>query len=161
VTDLERFMSYVLPPDENGCEMWTGARHHVGGYGVFWARGLNIQAHRYRYIEQVFGDFSPPSDVFIRHSCHNPGCVALAHLTHGSPADNSRDMVEANRQARGIRHGLAKLTADEVIEARRLYAAGGVTHKALAEKYGIGLSTMSWVLQRRTWRHLPEEEAAA
>lgn len=54
----------------------------------------------------------------------------------------------------GERHHMTKLTAEQVIEMRERYAAGGITQVELAAEYGISQSGLSGILLRKTWQHL-------
>lgn len=47
-----------------------------------------------------------------------------------------------------------KLTEPEVLEIRRLYAAGGITFEKLAATYDVNSATISAILTRQTWRHI-------
>lgn len=54
----------------------------------------------------------------------------------------------------GDRHHAAKLTNDQVVEARRRYGAGERA-KALAEEYGLTRTAMHSMLTGKTWGYLP------
>jgi hypothetical protein len=84
-------------------------------------------------------------------------CVNPAHLGYGTNADNARDMVEAGRQAKGVDHGRAKLTEEQVLEIRRRHAAGGVTQLALGDEFGVTNALISYIVRRKIWSHLEEE----
>ena len=151
-----RFLAKVAPPDENGCHLWT-AYVNRNGYGQFGYFGRNVKAHRY-----AAGMVDLPPEIQTRHIC--PGepnrlCVNPAHLTFGSHADNMRDRNEAGRQARqkGVDHGGAKLTEEQVLEIRRRYAAGGVSQQALGDEFGVAQHTISDIVRRRYWTHLEAE----
>ena len=145
-----RFLDKVAPPDENGCHLWT-AYTMPKGYGKFWYMGRKVYAHRY-----AAGMVDWPPEIQTRHLCNVPACVNPEHLTFGSNADNVRDMVEADRHAKGVDHGSAKLTEEQVIEIRRRYAAGGVTQQALGEEYGVDRSLISRTVRRERWAHLDD-----
>lgn len=49
----------------------------------------------------------------------------------------------------------SKLTAAEVREVRLLYAHGGHTQAQLGRRYGVSQTTISGLILRRTWGHVP------
>ncbi len=60
-------------------------------------------------------------------------------------------------RARGEHHGNAKLTAEQVRAIRRDRAAHHTAFHALAERFGVSVSTVGRVLRRETWA-APEYE---
>jgi hypothetical protein len=148
-----RFLDKVAPPDANGCHLWT-AHTNQKGYGRFWYRGRKVLAHRY-----ASGMADWPPEIQTRHICNVPSCVNPEHLTFGSNADNVRDMVEADRQARqkGTDNGRAKLTEEQVIEIRRRYADGGVTQQELGDEFGIDRTKIGCIVNRKSWAHLDDD----
>jgi hypothetical protein len=54
----------------------------------------------------------------------------------------------------GVRHHKAKMTEEQIREIRQQYAAGGVSHLALAVKFDLNTHTIFDIIKRRTWRHL-------
>lgn len=56
-----------------------------------------------------------------------------------------------------IKHGnpgASKMTVEQVLSARRRYAAGGVTQEALAREFGLSIGAMRNLLRGVTWQHL-------
>lgn len=98
----------------------------------------------------------------VLHHCDNPSCVNPEHLFLGTATDNMRDMTRKGRNIRqthpekfrGENAGLAKLTEEQVRDIRRLYAAGGVTYKELARRYGVAKYAIQSVVKRLTWREV-------
>jgi len=99
-----------------------------------------------------------PGAYHVLHTCHrgDEGCISLRHLYLGDHRRNMADMVEAGRSAdnHGERNPRAKLTADQVREIRRRYAAGGITHLALAAEFGVAKGTVTCVLNGQNWSWL-------
>jgi len=56
--------------------------------------------------------------------------------------------------ARGEEVNTAKLTADEVVEIRRRYAAGGITAHELGIEYGVGKTTILRIIHGKSWKHI-------
>jgi hypothetical protein len=145
-----RFLSKVAPPNESGCMLWTAARDGCG-YGHFVYEGKKVLAHRY-----AAGMLDFPPKIQVRHLCHTPPCVNPEHLTFGSAADNMRDMVEAGRSPRSIGegNGQTKLTESQVLEIRRLYAAGDTTQRKLAAQFGLHQTKIGSIIRRELWKHI-------
>lgn len=57
-------------------------------------------------------------------------------------------------RAKGEAHGRALLTDKKVKKIRKKYQSGQWTHLALAQKYGVGQTTIRNIIHRRTWRHI-------
>jgi hypothetical protein len=80
--------------DALGCWIWQGNRDRKG-YGRISVKGRTTSTHRLAYRLAHGGDI--PDGLVVRHRCDNPPCVNPDHLEIGTPADNSRDMVERGR----------------------------------------------------------------
>jgi hypothetical protein len=90
--------------------------------------------------------------MVILHSCDNPACVNPAHLSAGTPAENSADCKAKGRTCRGEANPKAKLTADQVREIREEYGTGaGPTLHELAAKYNVGHVTIWNAVRRVNW----------
>lgn len=86
--------SFWARVDKSGdCWEWTGAKKPAG-YGAFNANGVSHNAHRYSYA-LASGPIAP--GMFVMHSCDNPSCVNPAHLSLGTPKENTRDMISKKR----------------------------------------------------------------
>jgi len=57
-------------------------------------------------------------------------------------------------QIRGSKSPKAKLDEEKVLEMRQLYADGKTTQAELAQKYGVGMTTVWYALNRHTWTHV-------
>ena len=152
--DWNRFLKYVpRHPDENGCLIWLGARTRakIGGkvvetYGFFWLNGTMHRAHRVMWMA-LRGEI-PPEKPCVLHACDVPGCVNPHHLFLGTMADNMKDRDEKGRQVTptGERNGRAKNSDADVAEAISLYQAGGISQREVAERFGVGMTTVhNWV----------------
>lgn len=85
------------------------------GYGSITFHRRPLLTHRIAY--QLFK--SPiPFGMFVLHTCDNPCCCNPDHLYLGQAADNSRDMVEHERSAKGDRNGL-RLHPGSIIFGKR------------------------------------------
>ena len=133
--------------EPNGeCLEWTRCINAYG-YGVTKAYGKYWRTHRLAlHLEGI-----DVTGHHVLHSCDNPLCCNPAHLRTGTPAENSADKVSRGRQARGTKVSSAKLTEQDVLEIR---AITGMTHRAIAELYGVTQSNISMIINRKSWHHI-------
>ena len=150
-TDYEkRFWAQV---DKLGnCWRWTGTLNNKG-YGVFYAkvgRTKFWKAHAYSwYLHNGINLGS----LFILHTCDNPWCVNPDHLWRGTNQDNMEDKIAKDRHNKGITHGRAKLTEDDVYAIRE----SDETNEVLGAKYGVHPAHISNIQTGKAWSHLPAD----
>jgi hypothetical protein len=82
------------PPDTDQCIPWPFSR--AGRHGSAAYNGTTVG--------RVLLGLELGDGLVARHTCHDPGCVNVRHLIPGTPADNSRDMIEAGRSLTGPRN---------------------------------------------------------
>lgn len=141
----DRLLSRSHENTATGCRVWDGACRK--GYGVLRIDGQTRRAH----VEAYRAFVGPiPSGMDVCHRCDYPPCIKPDHLFLGDRADNMRDCVEKDRQARGERHARAKLT-DEQARAIREDRRSGVV---IAKEYAVSQATVSEIRNRRHWTHL-------
>ena len=80
---------------DTNCWEWRGAKSPAG-YGVLRHAGPTVSATRSVWS---LANGPVPDGMVVRHKCDNPPCVNPDHLEIGTPAQNSRDMVERNRSS--------------------------------------------------------------
>lgn len=147
---LEDAWSFVDRTDgDDACWWWRGSIDSHG-YGRFSVAGMSRLAHRVIYelhtSESAHG-------MLVCHTCDERRCCNPAHLYLGTPADNSRDMVERGRASVGERAGQAKLTEAQVREIRQM-AETGHSRREIAAWFGITTPNVGYILRRETWRHV-------
>lgn len=167
----DRFWSKV---DKSGgpdaCWEWMAGRSG-SGYGAFQiSTHKQVKPHRLSY-EMCVGPI--PAGMDILHHCDNRLCVNPRHLFPGTDLDNARDRSRKGRNntpagdrhpshrhpeliRRGEETSNARLTREQVIEIRRRYLAGGITHLALGREYGISAIHVGQLVRRERWAHVLE-----
>jgi hypothetical protein len=145
---LSRFMDKVSPEPNSGCWLWMGGVSSRG-YACFSVDGIQRQAHHISYLH--FNGPIPEGEI-VRHKCDVRSCVNPDHLLVGTYADNSKDMVVRNRQAKGEKQGIAKLSAEQVRRIRSL--RGKVSQHGIAVMMGVSQPTVWRVLHGETWGHV-------
>lgn len=93
VSDIDRFMKFVIPVTESGCWLWTGrcdekalpSPGYGHGHGQFTADKRRLGAHRW-YYEQVKGPVQ--EGLHLDHLCRVRCCVNPDHLEPVTPRVN-------------------------------------------------------------------------
>jgi hypothetical protein len=141
-------------PELGPCWLWMSARL-PDGRGQFHYEGRTEYAAIVAYI-LVYGPLSPETPCVL-HKCDGGSlcCVRPDHLFAGTKADNITDMLTKGRSGtQGARHPQARLNAAIVMQSREMYAAGGISYQALADRAGVSLDTMYRAVRGDTWKHL-------
>ena len=134
-----------------GCIPAPGFRDKYG-YGRVKVDGSPTPASNYA-LRQAVGP-PPPDKPEAAHTCPSKGCCNPAHLSWKSAKGNAADRKRDGTENTGERHGSAKLTADDVLEIRRLHATGGYTYRKLADMYGVAFTTIGEIVRREIWTHI-------
>jgi hypothetical protein len=167
-TAMEVFESLRLPPmnrfwskvNQDGpvhpvlgtaCWLWVGALNSKG-YGCFGFEGHVVLAHRMAWFLAA----KKWPEPMALHQCDNRPCVRFDHLFEGDQQDNVDDRGQKGRSACGTKVNSASLSPDDVLAARQLFAEGGVTKAELAKYFGVGRTTMRYLLIGRTWKSVSE-----
>lgn len=136
----------------SGCWEWVGPRSRHGNYGRFCVsnRGDTVRAHRHLYLVLI-GMNNPENSIL--HSCDNAPCVNPLHLSEGTQQQNMSDASARGRMRHGEGSYKAKITEDDVVQARTLKSLGARV-KDISEAFQISSSQMSRILRGLSWRHL-------
>ena len=138
----------------DGCWIWPLSKKYGGGYGRARFNGRRLQAHRLAY-ELAIGPV--PEGLYVCHHCDTPACVRPSHLFVGTSRDNYQDARAKGRMTPPSRHGLAKLSPDQVLDIRRDTRA--VT--LVARDYGVHWRTIGNVRAGRSYRDVIAHGAPA
>jgi hypothetical protein len=135
----ERLFSHVIKTES--CWLFTASCNRKG-YGQLTRYGKGtILAHR---ISWEIHNGPIPKGMVVLHKCDNPKCVNPAHLSLGTNAENSRDMVNKGRS-----HKRYKLSEAD-ISAIITLLADGRRQKEIAALFGISQGMVSFINVRHT-----------
>lgn len=118
-------------------------------------RKVHVKVHRLVALAFI-GE--PPSDQHV--VCHSdgvPGNNRASNLRYDTAAGNSADLDTHGTRPFGENHGLARTTAETVAAARKDYATGAFTQKALADKYSLTSGNISNIVRGVSWKRLPSQ----
>lgn len=132
----------------SACVIWP-FRKRWNGYGEVSFRGKRTAASR---VMCIIAHGDPESeDMHAAHSCGNGfgGCVNPKHVSWKTKSENETDKVDHGTSNRGERHGMSKLTSDDILNIRSL--ASHMTHKEIAKAHGVTRSTVGAIITRKRW----------
>jgi hypothetical protein len=154
------------------CQVWPQRRDKPGYAEVVW-RGQIQYVHRVAFalthgmmVEDLV------SGEWICHHCDNPPCFEPLHLFLGTPSINVQDMFDKGRGGDhrprtvhyGEAHSQAKLTDDQVLAIRAIYASasgkvgpradGCPTYKETARRYAVTPTLIGMIVRRAIWKHI-------
>lgn len=141
---------------KNGCWEWKGSRDKKG-YGQFSFKERRIKTSRFSW---EINNGKIPKGLFVCHNCDNPPCCNPEHLFLGTCQDNSDDMVKKGRHAdcKGEKHAYSKLTEKQVKNILKENAKKKVNHTHTGKKYGVAPSTIKFIIDGLTWKHIDRSE---
>lgn len=125
------------------CINWTKAINS-GGYPISWKDGKTVYAHRVAA--------GATKGQVVMHTCDNPICVNPNHLRIGTHKDNSQDMVDKNRQAKGESCGASKLLEKQVLEIR--FLQGSLASRKVAKLFNISKTNVLDIWKKHIWSHI-------
>jgi len=138
---VERVQGRLVVDDDTGCHLWTGAVNSAG-YGVLLYLYKSYKPHRVMMNAQE-GDI-------ICHKCDTPLCCNPDHLYKGTRSQNAYDVIKRTG------HGCATLTVNQVIEIKRLLAAG-VKGCEIAKLFNVKPPAISRIKTGKRWKHIEEQ----
>lgn len=150
-TDEERITRAVTVVGD--CWIWNRATD-TSGYGRLRYFGAYESAHRFAW--RVYrGPIPEGAHVLHRAICTSRACCNPDHLYLGSHQQNMADRDGWGNGIRGAQVATARLTADDVMEAKSMRRAGA-TWPAIAERFGVSESAVRHAVTGRNWKHLPD-----
>ena len=143
----ERFWEKVDIRGAGDCWEWQAGQNSYG-YGVFRINGMTRTSHRISYGLST----GPITDgLFVLHSCDNRKCCNPAHLRLGTQQENLNDArVRKRLDTRGERHGVSKLTEDDVLHIRDM----GGSQREIGRQFGVCQQQICAIRARRAWKHV-------
>lgn len=101
-----------------------------------------------------------PDGYQCRHLDSNPLNNNLSNLKWGTRSENQMDRLLVGRDNRGSKHGMSKLTKEQVIQIKKLGLESnksvrkidsGGNYKNIAKMFNISPSTVGAIIKGRSW----------
>jgi DNA-binding XRE family transcriptional regulator len=153
---VEAFWKLVDIKEGDSCWKWLGSK--AKGYGVIGYKGRAYRAHRISYA--IHNNMRHiPAGMMACHICDCRECVRPDHLFLGTDADNNKDKENKNRGNHpvGENNGMAKVTEDDVLKIRKLYANKEMTQVQLGKKFGLRDGTIGRIVKGENWKNVGGE----
>ena len=112
-----------------------------------WKNGKHYNRLVHRLVLETFVGSCPKG----MEACHNDGNPANNHLSNlrwGTKSDNTIDSIKQGMFAN------SKLTKDDVLSIRYMYSKEGYSQHKIAKIYNIGNTTVSYIVNHKTWKHI-------
>jgi hypothetical protein len=157
---IKRFWSHVNkngpihPVLKTKCWVWTSTINKKSGYGQITLPG-HLKKYAHRFSWEIHFE-SIPEGLNVCHKCDNRLCVNPDHIFIGTDFDNEQDKWRKGRGKHpiGELNGYAKLTVNEVIQIRQLYATGKHTYVSIANIFHITFQTVHSIVKYKIWKHI-------
>lgn len=105
--------------------------------------------------------FHGPKPTPRHEVAHNNGIKTdnrAVNLRWATRTENHADKTLHGTDNRGHRHGMVKLSEDQVKKIKEELATGKITHRKLADRYGVSRSTISVIKSGRNWGWLDKKD---
>jgi NUMOD4 motif/HNH endonuclease len=151
VRSLDRFAT-----DKNvrGKMLKQGTKKAGYKFVALWKNNTGRPHHTHRLVAAVFCKKKDGADQ-VNHKDGNKANNNADNLEWVTCAENHHHrMDKLGIYVRGSRHGISKLTEEDVIEIRRLYSTGKYTQRKLSTMFSTEFQNIHCIVRRKTWTHL-------
>lgn len=160
----KRYKDFLRLDPATGCLEWTGYIDKAG-YGRVRYDGESGYVHRYAW-EQEVGPIT--EGLLLRHSCDNPKCANVTHLSEGTHEDNAADRDSRGRSGtttHGRYVGASKKKKESGIRRKPLPSCStilairadfelGERIASLTKKYDLSQSAVGRIVRRETYKSI-------
>lgn len=144
--ELVKFFYESLKTETDDCILWIYAKLE-SGYGVLTVNGKSHKAHR---LALSLSTPQPPNKPFALHNCLSKSCFNPRHLRWGDDTDNMRDRIKDGTSPRGRKHGLNKLSEDDI----RAIREDTRSQVLIAKEYKVNQTNISAIKTGKSWAWL-------
>ncbi len=145
----------VLPKNANRKEKILKPNMKYPGY-FYLNLVKNRQSRHYTIHRLVALTFipNPENKKEVNHIDANKLNNLIPNLEWCTRQENIRHRDLNSLSPRGEKNGSSKLKEKQVRKILNLYNSGKIKCVTMARKYGVGQSTISDIIRRKTWRHI-------
>ena len=122
------------------------------GYGQLTIGGKRKNSHR--VVCEIVNGPQPALNYEAAHDCGVRNCVNPNHIRWDTRKNNLMDRIKHETANRGEKHGLAKLSTDDVLKIRSL--KGLIPQVEIAKIFNISKQHVSRLIKKENWDWLQE-----
>ena len=163
-TELMGYLSEFHTDPHDECMTERSWSLQSNGYGRVWTPNRGMQCVHNIALRTVWpkppGKMCSIKGVWTRELqaahglCHNRECYNPRHLSWKTRAENNADKLRDGTDNRGMKHNLAKLTDEQVLEAYDLAWHSDLTQREIGKQFGVSQRSVSDIKHGRRWSHL-------
>lgn len=145
------FVWSAINSNQDECIFWPWSGNN-SGYGKVTINKKRVYVHRF-VCEQING---AKEGALACHSCGNGqrGCINPKHLYWGDASSNELDKVAHGTSNRGERHGMNKLTKEEVLVIKHLVQTSTMNCREIASLFNVSSGAIYDIKMGRNWAWL-------
>lgn len=148
---------WALVEKTETCWLWHGCIEEPTGYGRTSTGSRCAGTFKVWLVHRlswVMHNGPIPQDRWVLHRCDVRACVRPDHLFLGTHAENMQDAARKGRLGVvGVMNGASRLTD---IDVRCIRTLGGVVSTSdLARNFAVSRGTITNVIKRKVWKHIP------
>lgn len=148
---LEERLWDKIDKKDNISECWMWNNPGTLGYGQIGVGKQMKPAHLITY-ELFYKDKILKNEI-VHHLCGNKLCCNPFHLIKMTRSKHTLLHQKDKIGSRGEKNGQAKFKEWQVLEIRAKYKTGKYTQRQLRNEYDCSKSTISCIINRKTWRY--------
>lgn len=93
--------------------------------------------------------------LVIMHSCDNPKCINIKHLSSGTQKQNNDDKMNKKRHPYGERHHKSKLNTKKILKIRFLLKH--LSCKAISRAFKVSPTTIVNIKNNKIWKEVKDD----
>jgi len=154
---IRRIYEKTLFNPENGCIEWTAKAVHNKGYGKI-SSSRDIGPLRVHRVVWVLNNGEIPEGLFVMHSCDNPKCCNIEHLSLGTNLENMEDMSNKGRHFSPFkgRKGIDVSNASISDDIAKGIWLSTLKKSEIAKLFDVTYKVVCDVKYRKTWTHVTD-----
>lgn len=154
---LRRLPTKLLENPVTLCVEFQGKARANGGYGMI-SSSREFGPLRVHRLVWVLNNGRISDDLVVMHSCDNPLCCNIHHLSLGTRDDNMKDMCRKNRHFSPFKGRVGESSYNATISdktAAEIWLATGSKTK-IATLFDVTYKVVCDIKYRKTWTHVTD-----